>query len=273
MGYRIIASDLDGTLFNNRSRISDENIAAIRELTARGVHFVPSSGRALSEIPAFVKDIPEVRYVISADGACVYDKQTGNRIETCMPQELVHKALDILEEYDMTVSIRYIGECYIDEEGNNEEHYIHCQMDPPYRRFLSAYAHPTADFRRFSRELDRVEMMCIYFHSDTDREACAARINAIAGLQAMPSNPKNIEVFSADAGKGHALWKLADALGIDRADTIAVGDTLNDIDNIRCAGLGLAMDNAMDALKAEADAVICNNEEHAIRYILEHYIK
>ena len=89
----------------------------------------------------------------------------------------------------------------------------------------------------------------------------------------MPSNPTIIVIFSADAGKGHALWKLADALGIDRADTIAVGDTLNDIDNIRCAGLGLAMDNAMDALKAEADAVICNNEEHAIAYILEHYIK
>ena len=113
MGYQIIASDLDGTLLTDDKRISDENMAAIKELTARGVHFVPSSGRAFGEIPALVKDIPEVRYVIYSDGAGVYDKQTGDRIETCMPQALVHQALDILEQYDMTISMRYVGDCYV----------------------------------------------------------------------------------------------------------------------------------------------------------------
>ena len=73
----------------------------------------------------------------------------------------------------------------------------------------------------------------------------------------------------------NALWllALAEALGISQEETIGVGDTTNDMNLIQLAGLGLAMDNAYQELKDAADAVICSNKEHAIKYILEHYIK
>jgi len=55
-------------------------------------------------------------------------------------------------------------------------------------------------------------------------------------------------------------------------ETIAVGDSTNDMTMIQAAGLGLAMENAVPELKAAADAIICSNQEHGIDYILRNYI-
>ena len=69
-----------------------------------------------------------------------------------------------------------------------------------------------------------------------------------------------------------ARRKLADMLGVGRDQTIAVGDTTNDTSIVKAAALGLATGNAMEALKEIADQVICTNEEHSARYVLEHYL-
>jgi hydroxymethylpyrimidine pyrophosphatase-like HAD family hydrolase len=86
------------------------------------------------------------------------------------------------------------------------------------------------------------------------------------------SSPNSYEVYRSEAGKGNALWKLADLLGVGRDQTIAVGDTTNDTTIVQAAALGLATGNAMQALKDIADEVICTNEEHAAQYVLEHYL-
>ena len=64
MNYHIIASDLDGTLLNSAGVISPENLAAIHELTEKGSHFVPASGRGYSEMPQQIHDCPDIRYII-----------------------------------------------------------------------------------------------------------------------------------------------------------------------------------------------------------------
>ena len=84
----------------------------------------------------------------------------------------------------------------------------------------------------------------------------------------------NIEIISERAGKGKALHRLARLTGIDPSETIAVGDSSNDSEVIRAAGLGIAMKNAWDELKEIADEVAdCTNDEHVAKYILENYIK
>ena len=105
MEYRIIASDLDGTLLNDKKEVSPENIAAIARMAELGVYFVPCSGRTLSEIPENVKSIPSVRYIIHSDGAVIHDKVTGERIERCMTQGAVKPALDILFEYENSMTV------------------------------------------------------------------------------------------------------------------------------------------------------------------------
>ena len=61
--YKVVVSDLDGTLLNEKKEISEENLLAIREMTERGVHFVASSGRCFSELPNEILAIPEIKYI------------------------------------------------------------------------------------------------------------------------------------------------------------------------------------------------------------------
>ena len=87
----------------------------------------------------------------------------------------------------------------------------------------------------------------------------------------MSSEPYNIECLDITSGKGVALLKLAEKLGFDKSQTMAVGDSKNDENSITLAGLGLAMKNASDELKRVADKVICSNNEHVVKYLLENY--
>ena len=88
--YKLIASDLDGTLLTPQKTVSQENEAAIRELCELGVHFVPCSGRAYEQMPSFIRSNPYVRYYIYSDGAGIYDKKT-----TCFVRTLLISSLKI----------------------------------------------------------------------------------------------------------------------------------------------------------------------------------
>lgn len=79
----------------------------------------------------------------------------------------------------------------------------------------------------------------------------------------------NIELNAASANKGDALLTLCERLEIDPAETVAFGDGSNDSSMLRAAGLGVAMANAVEAVKAVADVVTVSNNEAGVAKVLE----
>ena len=71
MAYKILASDLDGTLLNTKGEISEGNLAAIKALHDAGILFVPTTGRAYNELPTVLKESPYVRYAICSSGVVI----------------------------------------------------------------------------------------------------------------------------------------------------------------------------------------------------------
>ena len=270
--YKLIASDLDGTLLQNDKSLSQENDQAIYKIVEKGVHFVPCSGRGVFEIPTYVREHPAVRYVIGGDGSMLYDRVTGEQTIWGMERDVKAEVLDIFSKYQVSLSIRYKGECYVKADEHDVDTYRSYRYDDAYIDFLYAFSHPVDDFDTFCRDLDEIEMICAFFKTDEEWKACQARMDALNSVQTAICNDNSFEVFSANAGKGKAMLHLASKLGIDQSETIAVGDTINDRTSVETAGLGLAMGNAYEELKAIADEVVCRNDEHVAPYILERYL-
>ena len=270
--YKIIATDLDGTLLNSHSHISPENNEAMQILADMGVHIVPSTGRALWEMPAQVRDHPLVRFIIHTDGATIYDKKTGENINLPMSREESDKMLDIIYGFESTSSVRYNGYCYVDEAENNLDFYTYNSMHPDYAKHLFKYAKPVKNLKEFSKkELPEIDMICTFFHNEEDRQQCFKIFDALPQFQTACSVVNNIEVFSSKAGKGKSLARLCQMLGVDISETIAIGDSTNDTEALEYAGLGLATENAYPELKEIADEIICHCDDHIMQYILKNY--
>lgn len=269
--YNIIAVDLDGTLLNTDMTVSAENKAAIGELAARGIYVVPATGRTLSEIPPFVRDDENVRYIIHSNGSVVYDKATGSRTCTCMPRTLSAQLLAMFRTYATSLCVHADGKAYVKAAEHNEEGYLRYRVHPNHRRLYYAACEPVENFDAFCDALDEVEMFVVFFAEDDELEACRTALLATGKVQVVSSAPHNIEVYAAGAGKGNAVLRLAEKLGIDKAATMAVGDSTNDSDMVKKAGLGVAMANACDELQAIADTIACHNDEHILPYLIKTY--
>ena len=272
--YQIISSDLDGTLLDSRGTVSPENLAAIQKMTELGVYFVPSSGRTLGEIPACVRNIESARYVIHSDGAVIYDTKAKKPLDTrCMEGENARRALSVFREYESLLTVRYQGVLYIDKDLHDTTVYDSYRLPKSYQQQLFSVAVPISDFDAFCDTLDEIEMICTFFKYDDELNGCRERFIADGAYGVAATETTNIELFDKEAGKGNALWRLADLLGVPREKTIAVGDNINDLDNLSHAGLALAMENAVDEVKRASHRTVCRNDAHAMAYILENILK
>lgn len=273
MKYKyIVSSDLDGTLLARGEKISPENASAIAEMKELGICFAPNSGRTIGEMPEAVLKNPDIRYYIGADGAAIWDKETDELFELAMSAEEARPVLDILWSYDTVDTVRNRGRSYADTQKCSAEIFNAHRLSPSYLAFIEYYVNKVDNFKEFVRGLDGIEMICSYFLSDEDINECRERIEALGDYKVASSEPKNIEIFHKRAGKGNGLLALADMLGVPRENTVAVGDSKNDLDMLEKAGVSLAMGNGTEEVMAAAHRTICRCEEHSARYILENVI-
>ena len=273
MNYRIIASDLDGTLLDNHSAISEENFAAIHRFAEMGGFFVPCTGRTLCELRRDLRDNPDVRYIIHSNGAVVYDKQTKKRVVHGLSRAKIASILAAVEGKSVHFTVRHEGQSVIDAAlPVNEETVSRYCFGEGHTDVLRNYAVYQENFMEWLSSLDNVEGVTVFFEFMEEKEECRKRIAEENQVQQAGSAPHSLEFSAKSAGKGNALLLLADMLEIPHAETIGVGDSENDYTLIEKAGLGLAMGNAIDSLKSMAKGVICTNEEHAIDYIVKNYL-
>lgn len=271
MSYKIVASDLDGTLLNSKGELSPENAEAIKELFRRGVNFVPASGRAFLEMPRSIMENPNIRYYIHSSGAAIYDKLLDKRTLFCIPKEIFRRIFETIYEYECYISVRINGKSYADASLLSEksfEYYnvwkTHCDITLGTGEFLK-------DFREEMLNAENIEMISLFFHNDADIIPLSRKIKKIADVNITKACPHNMEITHKMADKGNALDTLAKSLSVPLSEVIALGDSGNDIPMLETAGRGIAMSNSMPELIEIADEVICSNDEHGVKYILEKY--
>ncbi|MBE6687704.1 MAG: Cof-type HAD-IIB family hydrolase [Ruminococcaceae bacterium] len=269
--YKIVASDLDGTLLNSKSEITKENIDAINKLCQKGIFFVPSTGRTLSEIPSDIKNLSCIRYFIYANGAAVLDRTTGNRVLNCISDKDGRYIFDILKSFEAHVSFRTDGQCYVDSRFQNDADFEYYNVCEAHRVVVRNFAEYSDDFENISQNADDIEVISAFFHSYQDKIKCRELIEKNSALKAVEVSEYNLEIINTDAGKGNALGILSEMTGVPCERIISIGDSDNDSSIIKAAGLGLAVSNSCEELKIIADEIICSNDEHVVEYVLKHY--
>ena len=110
---KLVALDLDGTLFDNSSRISKRNLTAIRSITDKGIHVVISTGRPFEGIPFDQIKGTGINYAITANGSGIYEISTGKCLyENAMDEELVTPILNFLLTRDIHMDAFIGGKGY-----------------------------------------------------------------------------------------------------------------------------------------------------------------
>ncbi|MBO5889717.1 MAG: Cof-type HAD-IIB family hydrolase [Clostridia bacterium] len=270
--FKLIAVDLDGTLLNSKSNVSDINLSAIKKINDKGIYFVPCSGRTLGEIPSALTQNPDIHYIIYSNGSTILDKTTGKEIYNCISKATASKVFDIICDYDLHITIRQGGNCYVEEGSVTKESIEYFNICKAHVVVLRDYAIYLKDFSSWMKTLDNIEVVSVFFHNREDLNKCRERLEKNSGLLVVSVSDYNLEIISVNAGKGKALLTLANKLGIDYKNTVAVGDSGNDIPMMKVAGTRIAVSNASEVLKPFCNLEICSNDEHAIDYILKNYI-
>lgn len=269
---RLIALDLDGTLLDSEKRLPPENYAALERAHSRGALIVPATGRYFAAMPETVRALPFLRYAITINGARVSNADDSEVLYTAdLP---LAQALDLMRWLD---GLPVIYDCYMDNTGwmtaSMQARAAEFSPDKHYLKMMRELRTPVPELKAFIAERGHDIQKVQFFTNDLDLRAevlqtCSERF---PGTVASASCPNNVEINSAAATKGDALLGLSKALGIPVEQTLAFGDGLNDIAMLRAAGLGVAMGNASDAVKAAADEVTLSCDEAGVAAVVNRF--
>lgn len=264
----IVFSDLDGTFLDPRKEVTATNLRALDVLDARGIPFVPCSGRpATGMVPELMRH-PATRYAISSNGAVVSRVDHPDAADapalatlhaTPLGKATAHEICALARGRDVTFDVFADGRCYIErrlydrlDEFSGGDPYIAGSL----RSTRTPLDEPADETIERVRVLERVS---VYWKDPRDRDELLEALARMTGIGVTRSYPMNIEVMDARADKGSALAWLCGRLGLDAGGAVAFGDNINDIPMIEAAGTGVAVGNAEPEVRAAADAVCGGN--------------
>ena len=269
---KLVALDLDGTLFNDQKQITPRTRAAIEAALQQGVAVVPATGRAVCGVPEQITAIPGVRYALTSNGAAVVDLQTGQKlVDLPFDAALALRVYDVIEPFGGALSIFIGGKSYTTQQNAAENMAL---VPPNLRRYFRDTRIEVADMRQTLHEhAHEIEKFSILYPDEAVRTAAWQAVAAdCPAVEITSSLERNMELNVPGVSKGPGLMALANALGLDRREVMAVGDSGNDRTMIELAGLGVAMGNATDEVKQAADAVTADNEHDGVAQAIERYV-
>lgn len=268
---RLLALDLDGTVFTDDKRITPATLEALQAAIAAGVVVIPATGRPLDGLPQAFLDIPGVEYALTCNGAAIWRLADRTKlVDLPFSTQQTLDAMALMEPYRCTVDIYIDGKVYTTPQSlRNAELYAPANM----REYVRATRHPMEDLSgMIQREKARAEKITMFFFDAAERAQALAEARQRPWILPSWSMPENLELNAAGVDKGRGLLTLAEVLGIPAEQTMACGDSVNDLAMLRDAGLGVAMGNAAPDVQAQADVVTDSNQVDGVAKAVYKYI-
>lgn len=268
MKYKLLVLDVDGTLLNNEKEITPRTLAALKKVQQMGVRIVLASGRPTYGLLAISNQLELKNYggfIMSYNGSQIFNVQEGAMLfEKQIDPSLVPYLYKKARKNDFPIFTYYTDTILTNCPDN-----LHIQAEASLNRM------------RIRAVDDFAEAVDFYTHKcmlvSDDEEALVGleahwkrRLNGT--LDVFRSEDYFLEVVPLSVNKGDSLSILMDHLKIPREEVVAIGEGVCDIPMIQLAGLGVAMGNAIDAVKQCADRTTLSNEEDGVAAAVEQAI-
>lgn len=274
---KIVALDMDGTLLDNHGQITERTQQTIQRAGKAGVHVVISTGRPYVGLPVALLQSIGVKYAITCNGAAIY--KLPEKIcmqESCMEADLVADIMERLQEK------KVYFDAFIGGDGYGQislHHYIDLlELPKATKEYVKTTRTLVADLAEYVRNrqllVQKVTIQFVPLPDGTyqDREEVRGILMEYPQISFVSGGYHNLEFTRAGISKGKGLGFLAQHFQIPLEQSMACGDSQNDMDIMETAGIGIAMGNAEEEVKKLAEFVTATNQEDGVALAIEKYI-
>ena len=283
--YKLVAIDLDGTMLNQYGIITEKTKKAISKAQEKCVEVMIASGRAITSVKRFSKEINSNKYFISGNGAITYDIKNNKILyENILSKTKALKIIKICEEnsiyYNVYTENGIIAKnlsyntlyYYKDNLTKPDENRTHInivenvydyfeQREEKILKIMICDEHKTV-FNSIVRKLKELSEIEVLEVSHMSRKIIKQGTDEIA-LEYFYT-----EVSAKDVDKWNALEEIIGLMNISKEEVVTIGDNANDLKMITNAGLGVAMGESAPYVKQSADIIAPTNDEDGVAIIL-----
>ncbi|WP_309126932.1 HAD family hydrolase [Microbacterium sp.] len=265
MPIRLIATDLDGTLIGADGRVSTRTRAALDAAREAGVATIPVTARQPIGLRPIAEQAGFDDWALCGNGAYGVHLTTGEHLfaEEIAPdvqRQLAEALQEVLPDL-VFASVRDAGEGFVAQEG----YAALAQLNDHKRDPATMHGVPLADVLGSPSLKLVIRHPSIPIHEVFE----ALRSLGLTGFEATMSGAPFVEVMAQGVTKATGVAQVCSRLGIDSSQVLAFGDALNDLEMLEWAGRGVAVANAIDAVRDAADEVTESNEDDGVAIVIE----
>lgn len=263
---KLIASDLDETLLDESSRLSEENKRVIGEALAQGLTFTLATGRMYQSAAPFAREIGlgSEQPIICYNGALIKRLSGETLYEKSLSPELASMIAGYGQKQGWTVNAYFDDELYVAAMNQEVEDYI---------ALAQVGVAVVDDLVDFVQEGKKHLAKILIIGQPDEMPGRIEELKSLVGseVQIVRSRNKFIEITNMEAHKGASLLWLAKSMGLTASEVMAIGDSNNDLTMLKMAGIGVAVANASQVVKDAASHQTGANFEHGVAEAITKY--
>jgi Cof subfamily protein (haloacid dehalogenase superfamily) len=274
----MLVTDMDYTLLNKEKRVSERNSEAFRKAIEKGVHMVVATGRIYTSARVYAKLLGVSTPIIASNGAIIREADFSNPEDT---ERTIFKdtlKIDAVKEM-IRLSRKYgLFPHFFTEDTIYSEKLINVSLRyTEWNKYLGqedqVQVKIVDDIEKALSQQEIKILKAVVVNEDSEKIRGLRNEIVNTGIVTVSQSMRdNLEVMNKGVTKGNAVRILAEMYGIPREEIITIGDNENDISMIEYAGLGIAMGNAEESLKAVANYITGDYQEDGVAEAIERFI-